>query len=111
MENIKVYFETNGHADHVATFHDDEAYAKACRLPLETVARSLGYNKVTESVTDGIRNWGVRDVLDHYECDEDVAEEIMDKVLNCERVGEIINEMIAAEATIRGLESKEDDNG
>ncbi len=49
---IKVYFETNGYSEHVATFKNESMYLK-CLPQLETEAKENGFDKVTESVTEG----------------------------------------------------------
>jgi hypothetical protein len=48
---VKVYFETNAHANLVATFENEAIYSKVVNR-LEKVAKQLGYDKVTESVEE-----------------------------------------------------------
>jgi len=47
---IKVYFESNSHADLVATFESEEVYA-LCVLTLDKIAQSKGMI-LTESVEE-----------------------------------------------------------
>lgn len=47
-ESIKVYFETESHAEHVATFSSEDLYI-ACFSILEEKCHSLGYKYITES--------------------------------------------------------------
>ena len=50
---IKVYFETNVHAELVAIFNDEEAY-HACFYALDLLREQQGYDIITESVEDDI---------------------------------------------------------
>ena len=50
---IRVYFETGGYAELVATFDSEETYI-ACYDALERLAIRRGFNYVTESVEDNI---------------------------------------------------------
>lgn len=45
---IKVYFERNLHAQHIATFYDGHTYTN-CLPQLQKEAKKMGYDKVTES--------------------------------------------------------------
>lgn len=47
---VTVYFETDGYAEQVATFMDEETYM-ACFPILEKLAKENGFTKVTESIT------------------------------------------------------------
>jgi hypothetical protein len=49
---IKVYFEMDGYAEHVATFDSEETYL-ACFTALEALAKKNGFTKVTESLETG----------------------------------------------------------
>jgi hypothetical protein len=46
---IKVYFETKGYAEHVATFFSKEMYM-SCLSSLQAMCEKLGFDIVTESV-------------------------------------------------------------
>jgi hypothetical protein len=46
---IKVYFETNGYAEHVATFNNEDIYVN-CMPALQEECIRLGFKIVTESI-------------------------------------------------------------
>ena len=46
---IKVYFEAEGYAEHVATFYSEELYIK-CLHSFHLECQELGFHIVTESV-------------------------------------------------------------
>lgn len=51
---VKVYFETSGHAELVATFMDEELYIQ-CLPYLMTHALETGFDKVTETIEEDDR--------------------------------------------------------
>jgi hypothetical protein len=48
---IKVYFESEGYAEHVATFYSEEMYM-SCLHPLYLMCNKLGFDNVTELVEE-----------------------------------------------------------
>jgi hypothetical protein len=49
QSTIKVYFETKGYAEHVATFYSEEMYM-SCLQSLYLMCNKLGFDNVTESI-------------------------------------------------------------
>jgi len=47
---ITVYFETNGYAEKVAVFENEETYL-ACLPALQKLAASQGFDNVTEAIS------------------------------------------------------------
>ena len=119
---VKVYFESNSHAELVAKFDNEETY-NACFPMLEKKAERAGMI-VTETVdeceldakkeleaygyyTENL--WSVEDVKNKFTCSDDEAQEVLDGVMQSDYIMEQINVAIQEEGEANELPEKEEE--